>query len=112
MWQMQNRPRWATLSGSSQCWQVVFPRKVGQSWKPIELQSLKQTLCCIMSHKLLNGNFSASSFQQLVSKVTETEKDEGNWEAQPCPEGPSEKLLKTQRATAAQLLTVSTLRGH
>lgn len=40
-----------------------------------------------MFYKLLTGNFSISSIQLLASKVIETEKDEGNWEAWPCPEG-------------------------
>lgn len=31
-----------------------------------------------MFYKLLNGNFAIASLQLLVSKVTETEKDEGN----------------------------------
>lgn len=40
-----------------------------------------------MFYQLLNGNFSISSIQLLASKVIETEKDEGNWGAPPCPEG-------------------------
>lgn len=111
--QMQNRPR------SAPPYREVFLNS-GEGFSKKGWPKLAHTTAKFgtdsvlpMSYKLLN-DFSTSSIQRLVSKVTETEIDEDNWEAQRCPPGPGEKPLglRGPRKLNSPLLTLCMTKGE